>query len=112
MVEHEELEIVAMVSKLNIDMITELNMADATKDNDWWYDSGATIHVCKNLSLFKSYEKVSDDSKVLMGNHNASTVVGKGTIELEFTSGKRIVLVNVFTCSRNQKKSGFCKSPM
>lgn len=86
MLQQDESEIVAMISKLNIDMVTEVNMADNAKDTDWWYDSGATIHVCNNRSMFKFYEAVSDDNKVLMGNHNTSSVIGKGTIELEFTS--------------------------
>ncbi|KAL0297873.1 UNVERIFIED_CONTAM: hypothetical protein Scaly_3080800, partial [Sesamum calycinum] len=38
-------EIVAMVSNLHIGMVTELNMAAAVKSFDWWYDSGATVHV-------------------------------------------------------------------
>jgi hypothetical protein len=37
--------LVAMVSKLNIGMITELYMAASTMSNDWWYDSGSIIHI-------------------------------------------------------------------
>ena len=37
-------ELVAMVSKLHIGMITELHMATSTMSNDWWYDCGATIY--------------------------------------------------------------------
>jgi len=43
-IEHET-KLVAMVSKLNIGMITELYMAASTMSNDWWYDSGSIIHI-------------------------------------------------------------------
>uniref|UniRef100_A0A2N9HTL3 Uncharacterized protein n=1 Tax=Fagus sylvatica TaxID=28930 RepID=A0A2N9HTL3_FAGSY len=48
-------EIVAMVSEMQIGMITEVHMASAAENSsEWWYDSGATIHVCNN-KLFKEY---------------------------------------------------------
>ena len=84
-----------MVSDLHIGMITELHMVVVTKSDDWWYDSGATIHVCNNKSLFKYYEIVDNGDEVLMGNHNYAKVVGKGSVELQFTSSKKILLVNV-----------------
>ena len=31
-----------------------------------------------------------------MGNHNAAKVVGKGSVDLQFTSGKKLFLKNVF----------------
>jgi hypothetical protein len=35
-----------MVSKLHIEMITEIYMTISIMTNDWWYDLGATFHVC------------------------------------------------------------------
>jgi hypothetical protein len=53
----ENFDIVTMVSNLHISMIFELNMADAKlKSPDWWYDTGAIVHVCNNKSHFKSLE--------------------------------------------------------
>lgn len=43
--------------------------------------------------MFKFYEKVSHENKVLAGNNNTAVVVEKETIELEFTSGKKLVLI-------------------
>jgi hypothetical protein len=49
-------EIVAMVSEMQIGMITEVHMANVVENSsEWWYDSGATIHVCNNKMLFKEY---------------------------------------------------------
>ncbi|GJS68326.1 hypothetical protein Tco_0682891 [Tanacetum coccineum] len=43
---------ITMVSEMNIGMIQELHMASVTTTDDWWYDSGATTHVCNNRDLF------------------------------------------------------------
>ena len=66
-------------------------------DNDWWPDTGATDHICKDRSLFKTYnENNGESSEVTGANKVASKVLGKGTIELTFTSRKVLTLVNVF----------------
>ena len=75
-------EIIAMVAGLNISMITECNMAMMNKTTDWWYNSGATVHICNDRNLFKNYEAVSNEEKVLMGNNDTTNVHGKGTVEL------------------------------
>ena len=85
-----------MISKLKISMITECNMATTDKTANWWYDSGATMHVCNDKNLFKNYKVASNDENVLMGNHDTAKVHGKGTVELQFTSGKKLILMNIF----------------
>ena len=44
--------------------------------------------------MFKTYHEVNDGQEIQMGNEGRSKVLGKGTIELFFTSEKKIVLVN------------------
>ena len=83
-----------MVSKMQIGMITETNMA-ATKTSDWWLDSGATIHVCHEKKLFSSYKEEKEGQKVLMGNHDATPVIRKGMVEIVFTSKRKLTLNNV-----------------
>ena len=61
------------------------------KTTDWWYDSGATVHICNDKNLFKNYEVVSNE-----GNNDTANVHGKGTVELQFTLGRKLVLLNVF----------------
>ena len=97
MIEAEEMqEIIAMVSELQIGMITDLHMAiTETKTSDWWFDSGATVHVCNNKDLFKTYKEVADQQEVIMGNGNGAKVLGKGSVEIQFTSNKRLTLTNV-----------------
>ncbi|KAK0599546.1 hypothetical protein LWI29_006218 [Acer saccharum] len=64
-------------------------------ESGWWLDTGATIHICKDRSLFKTYEKTEDGNEVKVANNFRSKVVGKGTVEFSFTSGKTLTLVNV-----------------
>lgn len=70
-------EIVVMVFELEISMITKCNMAITEKTTYWWNDSRATIYICNNKDLFKSYEMVANNEYVLMGNNDPTKVQGK-----------------------------------
>jgi hypothetical protein len=90
-------KIVAMVSEMQISMITEVHLASAAENSsEWWFDSGATIHVCNNKTLFKEYVEAGNGLEVLMGNHNTVKVLGTGRVELKSSSGKKLVLINVY----------------
>ena len=54
--EKELQNLVAMVSEMQILMVTEVNIASVSNTNDWWYDLGATIHICNDKNQFKHYE--------------------------------------------------------
>ncbi|KAH9720235.1 hypothetical protein KPL70_006028 [Citrus sinensis] len=83
------------VSNTNfVAMISEINVLE--DDNAWWIDSGATKHVCKDRSLFKSYKAMDDGSVLYMGNSSTAIVKGKGNVQLEFTSGKALTLTDVY----------------
>jgi hypothetical protein len=62
----------------------------------WWINTGATRHICGEKNLFKTYEKVGDEIELYLGNSTTTKVVGKGTVELKFTSGKVVTLIDVF----------------
>ena len=61
---------------------------------EWWVDTGANIHVCADASLFSSYQD-GGTSSLLMGNGSHARVLGVGTVNLKFTSGKTVQLKNV-----------------
>nr|GEY90873.1 hypothetical protein [Tanacetum cinerariifolium] len=107
-------EITAMVSKMNIGMIQELHMASVITTDDWWYDSDTTTHVCNNIDLFKTYKETEDGHEVMMGDNHTSKVIGLGNVEIQFTSGKKLTLMNVLHVPNIRKilVSGFklCKS--
>ncbi|GJW27908.1 zinc finger, CCHC-type containing protein [Tanacetum coccineum] len=69
----------------------------------WWIDSGATTHVCKDRCWFKTYEPVEDGSVLYMGDEHIAPVHGKGSVALEFKSGKTITLFNVLYVPKLRK---------
>ncbi|GAA0148498.1 hypothetical protein LIER_07922 [Lithospermum erythrorhizon] len=75
-------------------MISEVNMIQ--DDNDWWVDSGATRHVCKDKSSFKTYEPVKENIFLYMDNKSQTDVLGKGSVLLEFTYRKSLILNYVY----------------
>ncbi|GJY38716.1 zinc finger, CCHC-type containing protein [Tanacetum coccineum] len=64
-------------------------------DVAWWVDSGATVHVCKDRCWFKTYESLNDGSIHHMGNESTTLVHGRGCVDLRFSSGKVVSLLNV-----------------
>nr|GEU48829.1 zinc finger, CCHC-type [Tanacetum cinerariifolium] len=66
-------------------------------------DSGATTHVCKDCCWFKTYEPVEDGSVLYMGDDHFSLAHGKGSVALEFSSGKTISLFNVLYVPKLRK---------
>nr|GEU40331.1 zinc finger, CCHC-type [Tanacetum cinerariifolium] len=60
-----------------------------------WIDFGATTHVCKDRCWFKTFEPVEDGSVLYMGDEHFAHVHGKGSVALEFSSGKTVTLFNV-----------------
>ncbi|GJU96856.1 zinc finger, CCHC-type containing protein [Tanacetum coccineum] len=86
-------------------LVTSKGIAVVVDAVAWWIDSGTTTHVCKDRCWFKTYEPVKDKSILYMGddhfapvtthNFHHSPVHGKGSVALEFSSGKTITLFNV-----------------
>lgn len=70
-------------------------MTDILKYTDLLYDSGATIHVCKDKSFFKDNKVATSEKNILVGNNYTFKVFGKGIVELQFASGKKMILTNV-----------------
>ncbi|GJW66331.1 zinc finger, CCHC-type containing protein [Tanacetum coccineum] len=69
----------------------------------WLIDSGATTHVCKDRCWFKTYEPVEDGYVLYMGDDHFASVHGKGSVVLEFSSGKSITLFNVLYIPKLRK---------
>jgi len=54
------------------------NLSDSSKK--WLLDSGASMHICNNKSLF--IDLVSENSSVLVGDNRQIQVSGRGTVKL------------------------------
>lgn len=63
--------------------------------------------MCKNKELFKTINE-EDGSVLYMGNASTVQVKGKGSVEIEFTSGKILTLKDVFYVPEVRKKLDFC----
>ncbi|KAL2253467.1 UNVERIFIED_CONTAM: Retrovirus-related Pol polyprotein from transposon TNT 1-94 [Sesamum indicum] len=61
---------------------------------DWLIDTGANVHVCADKSLFVSYQAISGRT-VSMGNSSTSEVLGIGSVDLKFPSGRILSLKRV-----------------
>nr|GEV04249.1 zinc finger, CCHC-type [Tanacetum cinerariifolium] len=61
----------------------------------WWINFDAITNVCKDCCWFKTYEPVEDGFVFYMGDDHFAPVHEKGSVVLEFSSGKYITLFNV-----------------
>jgi hypothetical protein len=84
----------AFDSKEFVAMISKIFMLE--EDGSWWIDSCASRHVCKERSLFKTFETVEDGCVLFMGNSTTAAVKGKGTMNLEFTFRKLLLMFIMF----------------
>nr|GEZ31330.1 zinc finger, CCHC-type [Tanacetum cinerariifolium] len=69
----------------------------------WWIDSGATTYVGKDHCWFKTFELVKDGYILYMGDKHFTPVHGKGSVALEYSSGKTITLFNVLYVPKLRK---------
>jgi len=74
----------------------------------WWIDIGASRHVSYDRAMFKTYTPAKDKT-VLMGDFHTTKVAGIGDVELQFTSGKKLILKDVMHAPEIRKNliSGF-----
>jgi len=78
--------IVAVISQVN----------PMTNVSKWVVDSGATKHICANMSAFTSYTSVGDgEEHVYLGDSRTTPVLGKGKVLLKLTYGKTLALSDV-----------------
>ncbi|XP_057419439.1 uncharacterized protein LOC130713668 [Lotus japonicus] len=109
----DELSLVQLGSHLRIEESLRAQESDKGKGKEvagpsddaiaWWIDSGATTHVCKDCFWFKTFVPVEDGSVLYMGDHHFDPVEGKGSVVLEFSSGKTITLFNVLYVPKLRK---------
>ncbi|XP_055627599.1 uncharacterized protein LOC129769384 isoform X1 [Toxorhynchites rutilus septentrionalis] len=56
-------------------------------DTDWFFDSGATVHLCRNKEILENPQDVS--TRINVANNAAVEVVAKGSVKLEVNCGER-----------------------
>ncbi|GJW25182.1 zinc finger, CCHC-type containing protein [Tanacetum coccineum] len=77
--------------------VTYVSEAYFVQDDDvaWWVDSRETVHVCKDRCWFKTSELLNDGSILHILNESTALVHGRGYVDLRFSSGKVVSLLNV-----------------
>ena len=75
-------------------VVTEANIVEGNP-KEWWYDTGATTHICIDREMFSTYQKCKSDDQVKMGNVSQSKIEGIGKVVLKMTSGMEVSLTNV-----------------
>ena len=82
-------------------IVSEANLVGNSKE--WWMDIGAIRHICSNKKIFSSYQEVTDEEQLYIGNSSTSKVIGQGKVILNMTFGKELTLINVMHVSGIQK---------
>ena len=75
-------------------VVTEANMVE-DNPKEWWYDTGATTHICMDREMFSTYQKCKSEDHVVMENISQSKIESSGKFVLKMTSGMEITLTNV-----------------
>jgi len=75
-------------------VVTEANVAES-HPKTWWFDTGATRHICLDRLMFSSYVKNKSDEKLFMGNSATSMIEGYGKVVLKLTYGRELILTDV-----------------
>nr|GEU72205.1 zinc finger, CCHC-type [Tanacetum cinerariifolium] len=104
----DDLSLVQLGSHLRIEESIRARESNKGKGKEvdaiaWLIDSGATTHVCKDRCWFKTYKPVEDGSVLYMSDEHFTPVHGKGSVALEFSSGKTITLFNVLYVPKHRK---------
>ncbi|GKC81227.1 zinc finger, CCHC-type containing protein [Tanacetum coccineum] len=116
----EELTLIELGSHLRIEESLRAQDNDKPKGNNvvgpsvvnmdddvaWWVDSGATMHVCKDRCWFKTYESLNDGSIHHMGNESTTLVHRRSCVDLRFSSGKVVSLLNILHVPNIRKNLG------
>ncbi|KAJ9562187.1 LOW QUALITY PROTEIN: hypothetical protein OSB04_007347 [Centaurea solstitialis] len=88
-------DLMANMSMEEIDMLAVPGTLLMAARGGWFLDIGATVHVCDSRDKFVEYHELHDGRQVTVANRNRADVAGIGTVQLHFTSGNILTLLNV-----------------
>jgi hypothetical protein len=68
-------------------------------DYVWCVDTRATFHMSHNIELFKTYEKLSNNQIVYLGNNTTHQIFGQGKFFIKLENGQIWDIPNVLHVS-------------
>lgn len=66
-----------------------------TQTDDMFLDSGATITICRNITLLHSYQTVSTPESITTANNGKVTIHGYGSLKFKTSHGNAIMIPRV-----------------
>ena len=64
-------------------------------DIEFYLDSGATEHMCKDINIFGNYSKLKEPKQIKIGDGKLITAIGIGTIYVLSYNGEKIIEVEL-----------------
>ncbi|CAL9248993.1 unnamed protein product [Arabidopsis halleri] len=110
---HKKGDLCAVVTEANVVMTNESPM-------EWWYDTGATTHICINRDMFSTYQKCKSGENLMMGNVSHSKIEGTGKVVPKLDFGDVRHSHQCEACSGHEEESNlsgldeqawFCHQP-
>ncbi|KAG7570884.1 Pentatricopeptide repeat [Arabidopsis thaliana x Arabidopsis arenosa] len=74
-------------------LVTEVNAVEENP-KEWWYDTGATTHICIDKDMFCSYQKCKSEERLFMDmrkNLISGTLMSKAGFSIFFESDKLVL---------------------
>ncbi|CAH0393367.1 unnamed protein product [Bemisia tabaci] len=69
--------------------------AEWESDSNFYLDSGATEHMCKNREYFSSYTPLTEERRIKIGDGSEILAIGIGTVSVQSFNGTRYVDMDI-----------------
>lgn len=72
----------------NCALVSVSNDIERQVDTDWYLDSGASQHMCKDKELFQDYKRLNKEKDIKIGDGSKLKAIGVGNVLLKTYNGK------------------------
>ncbi|KAK9746805.1 hypothetical protein QE152_g5854 [Popillia japonica] len=80
----------------NFALVTVSSDIESQLNTDWYLDSGASQHMCRDEKLFKNYKQLDVTKDIKIGDGSVMKAVGIGSIDISAYNGQ--IFHNVTMC--------------
>lgn len=72
-----------------------MGIVDSKTDVEFYLDSGASEHMCKDINMFGNYSKLKESKQIKIGDGNFITAIGIGTVFVLSFDGEEYIQVQL-----------------